>query len=311
MDGVRGPVGNSFQGRDGGFQHGLGHFGIGLGLLIGEELYAVVRQRVEEVNLFGDLRQLFTPGLEQGGDPVMRDQHNKMSKRHGDPSYEDLKAQGYLTDAILNYVALLGWSPRGDIAEQEVFSLQELAKAFDLAGMSKSPAIFDIEKLTHFNAIYLRAMAPEAFADVARPYIRQAVQREDISADDIAALLQARCEKLTDIPEKVDFFQALPEYDAELFTNKKSKTNPEVSKRMLEAAIPMLRQLPDWTQDAIHDGLVDLAAKLEVKNATLMWPVRIAAAGKAVTPGGAVEICRILGREETLKRLELGLEKLK
>ena len=243
--------------------------------------------------------------------PVMRDAQNKMSKRHGDPSYEDLRAQGFLTEAILNYVALLGWSPRGDIAEQEVFSLQELAKAFDLAGMSKSPAIFDIEKLTHFNAIYLRAMTPEAFADVARPYIRQAVQREDISVDDIAALLQARCEKLTDIPEKVDFFQALPEYDAELFTNKKSKTNAEVSKAMLEAAIPMLRQLPDWTQDAIHDGLVDLAAKLEVKNATLMWPVRIAAAGKAVTPGGAVEICRILGREETLKRLELGLEKLK
>ena len=243
--------------------------------------------------------------------PVMRDAQNQMSKRHGDPSYEDLRAQGFLTEAILNYVALLGWSPRGDIAEQEVFSLQELAKAFDLAGMSKSPAIFDIEKLTHFNAIYLRAMTPEAFADAARPYIRQAVQREDISVDDIAALLQARCEKLTDIPEKVDFFQALPEYDAELFTNKKSKTNPEVSKRMLEAAIPMLRQLPDWTQDAIHDGLVDLAAKLEVKNATLMWPVRIAAAGKAVTPGGAVEICRILGREETLKRLELGLEKLK
>ena len=243
--------------------------------------------------------------------PVMRDAQNKMSKRHGDPSYEDLRAQGFLTEAILNYVALLGWSPRGDIAEQEVFSLQELAKAFDLAGMSKSPAIFDIEKLTHFNAIYLRAMTPEAFADVARPYIRQAVQREDISADDIAALLQARCEKLTDIPEKVDFFQALPEYEAELFTNKKSKTNAEVSKAMLEAAIPMLRQLPDWTQDAIHDGLVELAAKLEVKNATLMWPVRIAAAGKAVTPGGAVEICRILGREETLKRLELGLEKLK
>ena len=243
--------------------------------------------------------------------PVMRDAQNKMSKRHGDPSYEDLRAQGFLTEAILNYVALLGWSPRGDIAEQEVFSLQELAKAFDLAGMSKSPAIFDIEKLTHFNAIYLRAMTPEAFADAARPYIRQAVQREDISVDDIAALLQARCEKLTDIPEKVDFFQALPEYDAELFTNKKSKTNAEVSKAMLEAAIPMLRQLPDWTQAAIHDGLVELAAKLEVKNATLMWPVRIAAAGKAVTPGGAVEICRILGREETLKRLELGLEKLK
>lgn len=242
--------------------------------------------------------------------PVMRDAHNKMSKRHGDPSYEDLKEQGFLTDAILNYVALLGWSPRGDIAEQEVFSLDELAKAFDLAGMSKSPAIFDIEKLTHFNALYLRAMAPEDFARAAEPYIRSAVKVEYLSAGEIAALLQARCEKLTDIPEKVAFFQELPEYSADLFTNKKSKTNPEVSKAMLEAAIPMLEGITEWSQDAIHDGLVALAEKLEVKNATLMWPVRIAAAGQAVTPGGAVEICHILRRDETLRRLRLGLEKL-
>lgn len=242
--------------------------------------------------------------------PVMRDAHNKMSKRHGDPSYEDLKEQGFLTDAILNYVALLGWSPRGDIAEQEVFSLDELAKAFDLAGMSKSPAIFDIEKLTHFNALYLRAMAPEDFAKAAEPYIRITVKGEHLLAGEIAALLQARCEKLTDIPEKVAFFQELPEYSADLFTNKKSKTNPEVSKAMLEAAIPMLEGITEWSQDAIHDGLVALAEKLEVKNATLMWPVRIAAAGQAVTPGGAVEICHILGRDETLRRLRLGLEKL-
>ena len=177
--------------------------------------------------------------------------------------------------------------------------------------MSKSPAIFDIEKLTHFNAIYLRAMAPEAFADVARPYIRQAVQREDISADDIAALLQARCEKLTDIPEKVDFFDALPEYSAELFTNKKSKTDAEVSLRMLEAVSPVLSALPDWIQDAIHDALVALAERLGVKNATLMWPLRIAVAGKAVTPGGAVELCRILGKDEVLRRMDFGMEKLK
>lgn len=242
--------------------------------------------------------------------PVMRDAQNKMSKRHGDPSYEDLKDQGFLTDAILNYVALLGWSPRGDIAEQEVFSLEELARAFDLAGMSKSPAIFDMEKLTHFNALYLRAMSPEDFAEAAKPYIRQTVKDERLPVEEIAALLQARCEKLTDIPEKVAFFQELPEYSADLFTNKKSKTNPEVSKAMLEAAIPMLEALPDWTQDAVHDGLVALAERLEVKNATLMWPVRIAAAGQAVTPGGAVEICRILGRDETLRRLRLGLEKL-
>ena len=242
--------------------------------------------------------------------PVMRDAQNKMSKRHGDPSYEDLKAQGFLTDAILNYVALLGWAPKGEYAEQEIFSLDELVKVFDIAGISKSPAIFDIEKLTYFNATYLRAMEPAAFAEVAEPYIRQAVKNPAIDAAGIAALLQARCEKLTDIPEKVDFFDALPDYDVEFFTNKKSKTNAEVSKAMLEAAIPALEAISDWTVDAIHDTLIDLAAKLEVKNATLMWPVRIAAAGKLVTPGGAVEICHLLGKDETLRRLRLGLDKL-
>ena len=242
--------------------------------------------------------------------PVMRDQHNKMSKRHGDPSYEDLKAQGYLTDAILNYVALLGWAPKGERSEQEVFSLDELVEAFDIAGISKSPAIFDIEKLTYFNATYLRALAPEEFAKVAEPYIRQSVKNPAIDTAAIAALLQARCEKLTDIPEKVDFFDQLPDYDVEFFTNKKSKTNAEVSLKMLEAAIPALEAIPDWTVDAAHDTLIDLATSLEVKNATLMWPVRIAVAGKLVTPGGAVELCHILGKEETLRRLRQGCAKL-
>ena len=242
--------------------------------------------------------------------PVMRDQHNKMSKRHGDPSYEDLRDQGYLTDAILNYVALLGWAPRGELGEQEIFSLEELVKAFDIAGISKSPAIFDIDKLTFFNATYLRAMAPEDFAKVAEPYIRQSVKNPDIDASAVAALLQARCEKLTDIPEKVDFFDALPDYDAAFFTNKKSKTDAEVSVRMLNAAIAALEALDTWTQDSVHDCLISLAASLGVKNATLMWPVRIAAAGKLVTPGGAVEICHILGKDEVLRRLRLGLEKL-
>ena len=241
--------------------------------------------------------------------PVMRDAQNKMSKRHGDPSYEDLKAEGYLTDAILNYVALLGWSPKGELAEQEIFSLDALVKAFDLTGISKSPAIFDKAKLDHFNAVYLRAMSPEDFAKAAEPYIRQSVKGDfDVAA--IAALLQARCERLTDIPEKVDFFDALPEYPVDYYTNKKSKTNLQVCTRMLQAAIPALEALTEWTDESIHDTLVELAASLEVKNATLMWPVRIAAAGKLVTPGGAVEICRILGRDETLRRLRSGLGKL-
>ena len=153
-------------------------------------------------------------------------------------------------------------------------------------------------------------MAPEAFAKAAEPYIRQTVKDPRFDTAAIAALLQARCEKLTDIPEKVDFFDALPEYPAGYYTNKKSKTNPDVSRAMLEAVIPVLEGLTEWTDEAIHDALVDLAQRLEVKNATLMWPVRIAAAGKLVTPGGAVEICRILGKDETLRRLNAGLAML-
>ena len=242
--------------------------------------------------------------------PVMRDAQHKMSKRNGDPSYEDLKAQGYLTPAILNYVALLGWSPRGEQSEQEFFTLDELVGAFDIGGISKSPAIFDIEKLTYFNANYLRNLPPEEFCKVAEPYIRQAVKNEAYSVGEIAALLQARCEKLTDIPEKVDFFDALPEYGVEFYTNKKSKTNSEVSLDMLNKVLPKLESLPEWTNDAIHDMLVSFAEELGVKNATLMWPLRIAVAGKLVTPGGAVEICHILGREETIKRVKAGIAKL-
>ncbi len=242
--------------------------------------------------------------------PVMRDAQNKMSKRHGDPSYEDLKAQGYLTEAILNYVALLGWSPKGEIAEQEIFSLAELVKAFDLTGISKSPAIFDRAKLDHFNAVYLRQLTPEKFHEAALPYIRQAVRNPALDTAAIAALLQARCERLTDIPEKLDFFDELPDYDLELFTNKKSKTDAPISRDMLASVIPVLTALPDWTTESIHDALIALAERLAVKNATLMWPVRIAAAGKLVTPGGAVEICQILGRDETLRRLSLGLSRL-
>ena len=239
--------------------------------------------------------------------PVMRDAHNKMSKRHGDPSYEDLIAQGYLTDAVINYVTLLGWSPRG---EQEIFSLRELVDCFDLAGISKSPAIFDIEKLKYFNSAYIRAMSPEEFAKVAEPYIRQAVKNEAIDAAAIAALLQQRTEVLTDIPEKLDFFDALPEYDTELFVHKKSKSDKDSSKDMLSRVIPLFEALESWDDDSILNAMVKLAEELEAKNAKVMWPVRIAAAGKAVTPGGAVEICRILGKEETLRRLRIGLEKL-
>ena len=239
--------------------------------------------------------------------PVMRDQHNKMSKRHGDPSYEDLIAQGYLSQAVVNYVALLGWAPGG---EREIYSLPELVETFDIKGISKSPAIFDIDKLRYFNSEYLRAMTPEQFAAVAAPYIRQTVHNPAIDPAQIAPLLQQRCEVLTDIPEKVDFFDALPEYDLALYTNKKSKTDPAVSLEMLHAVRPLLAALPTWDDEALLTSMKELAERLEVKNAKVMWPVRIAVSGRAVTPGGAVEICRILGRDETLRRIDAGIAKL-
>lgn len=239
--------------------------------------------------------------------PVMRDAKNKMSKRHGDPSYEDLLKLGYLSDAILNYVALLGWSPGG---EREVFRLSELVEAFDINGISKSPAIFDIAKLNYFNSEYIRSMSLEDFHALALPYIRQGVQNPDTDTRAVAELLQQRCEKLTDIPEKVDFLDKLPEYDNSLFIHKKSKTDEAVSLEMLKAVLPVLEATDSWTQENVHNALFGLVEKLEVKNALLLWPLRIALAGKTVTPGGAVEICYILGRDETIERLRYGIKKL-
>ena len=240
--------------------------------------------------------------------PVMRDQHNKMSKRHGDPSYEDLIAQGYVTPAVVNYVALLGWSPGG---EREIYSMPEMAEIFELHGLSKSPAIFDIEKLRYFNAEYIRRMSAEEFAAVAEPYIRSAVKNPDIDSAAVAALLQQRTEVLSEIPEKLDFFDALPEYGTELFVHKKSKSDTESSLYVLEKMLPVFEALPVWDDESILGAMVSLAESEGVKNAKVMWPVRIAAAGKAVTPGGAVEICRILGRDETLRRMRIAVEKLK
>ena len=239
--------------------------------------------------------------------PVMRDAHNKMSKRHGDPSYEDLIAQGYLTNAVINYVALLGWSPGG---EREIYSLDELKEIFDLKGISKSPAIFDIEKLKYFNAEYIRAMSAEDFAKVAEPFIRQAVKNPAIDPSAIAALLQQRTEVLTDIAPKLDFFDELPEYDAELFVHQKSKSTLESAKTVLEQIIPMFAEITEWKDEEILSAMTKLTETMGVKKSVVMWPVRIGAAGKAVTPGGAVEICRILGKDETLRRLGVALKKL-
>ncbi|MBP5166699.1 MAG: glutamate--tRNA ligase [Oscillospiraceae bacterium] len=237
--------------------------------------------------------------------PVMRDAQHKLSKRNGDPTYDDLLAAGYLREAIINYVALLGWSPGG---EREIYSLEELVEAFDIKGLSKSPAIFDLAKLTWLNSEYIRAMTPEGFHAAALPYIEAAAPGMDSRL--IASLLHQRCEKLTDIAGQIDFLAGLGQYDDELFVNKKSKSDRESSVEMLSAAIPAVESIDPWNADSVHDTLIGLAEKLEVKNAKLLWPVRIALSGRAVTPGGAVEICCLLGKDESLRRMRAALERL-
>ncbi len=234
----------------------------------------------------------------------------KMSKRHGDPSYEDLLAMGYLPEAICNYVALLGWSPRGELAEQEFFTMEELIRAFDLEGLSKSPSAFDMEKLNYFNSHYFKEMAPDAFAELARPWLDQVISAENVDKTLLPALLQTRLDRLDQIPAMVDFFERLPEYDVALYTNKKNKLNADSSRALLQKEYDGLKALDTWSYDAIHDVLYALAEAEGVKIGKVMWPLRIAAAGKTVTPGGAIEIAQILGRTETLRRMELGLQLL-
>lgn len=237
--------------------------------------------------------------------PVMRDSQHKMSKRHGDPSYEDLIAEGYLTEAVVNYVALLGWSPGG---EQEIFTREELIKAFDLKGISKSPAVFDKAKLTWMNSEYIKAMEPEKFYERALPYL--GIKSETIDKRAVAALVQSRCEVLTDLAERVDFLDELPDYDVQMYVHKKMKTNLENSLEMLKASLPVLEELEDWSEEGVHAALFGLIEKLGVKNGLILWPVRVAVSGKQSTPGGAVEIAAILGKEETIRRIKLGIEKL-
>ena len=238
--------------------------------------------------------------------PIMRDASHKLSKRDGDAYFEDYLKKGYLKEAIVNYVSLLGWNP-GD--EREFFTLDELKQAFDVTGMSKSPAIFDVNKLTWMNAEYVRRLSPEEFTRHALPYYAQAGVAH-MDKDILCRILQPRTEIFSQIPDVVDFLAALPEYDAELFTNKKSKTDSAVAAEVLDFVIPALTALPEWTEAALHETLLGMAESRGMKNGTLLWPVRISLAGKLVTPGGAIEIAALLGREESLRRLNFGRSKL-
>lgn len=239
---------------------------------------------------------------------VMRDAHHKLSKRHGDKSFEDLVREGYVVEAIVNYIALLGWSPSGT---QEIFSLKELEENFDMAGLSKSPAIFDIKKLTWMNSEYLKAMDFDKYYALAEPKLKEALGDTDLDLKKIAALLQKRLETLNDIPGLVEFFKTLPEYGTELYTHKKMKTNDEIALSSLEAALPVLENLADWNTTSIHDALMELVGELGIKNGQLLWPVRTALSGEPTSPGGAMELADILGKEESLRRIRKGIELLK
>lgn len=238
---------------------------------------------------------------------IMRDAQHKLSKRTGDAYYEDYISKGYLKDAILNYIALLGWNPGDD---REFFTLDELIEAFSLEGLSKSPAIFDVNKLTWMNAEYIRRLEPNEFNRYAQPWYEKA-GIDAMNKETLCRILQPRVEFFAQLPEMVDFLVKLDEeYDVAMFTNKKSKTNPEVSLGVLNMAIDALNALETWEEAAIHDTLLGLAEKNGLKNGTMLWPVRIALAGKQVTPGGAIEIAYLLGKDESLRRLELGRKKV-
>ena len=239
--------------------------------------------------------------------PLITDeQHNKLSKRSGHSSFEDLIEQGFLTEAVVNFVALLGWSPADN---QEIMSLEELVEKFDYHHMSKSPAVFDYTKLKWMNGEYIKKMDFDAFFEMAEPYIKEVVTK-DYDLKKIARMVQSRIEIFPDIKEHIDFFEALPEYDTAMYAHKKMKTTEETSLEVLKDILPILEKQEDFSNDALYATLCDYVAQKEVKNGYVMWPIRTAVSGKQMTPGGATELMEVLGKEESLARIRKGIELL-
>lgn len=231
---------------------------------------------------------------------------SKLSKRHGAVSFSDLVNDGYLPDAIINYIALLGWSPKGT---NEFFTLEDLKKEFDINSISKSPSVFDYDKLIWFNGEYIRKMTPAELKAVSLPFLPEKLL-DNPGIDKIVALIQPRVTKLTQIADMVAFFNELPDYSTELFVNKKNKTSQDVAAQILSAAIPVLEGVENWDNDTLFEALSQMADSQGLKKGAVMWVVRIAAAGQEVTPGGATEVLEILGRKEALERLNKGLGKI-
>lgn len=237
---------------------------------------------------------------------VMKDAQHKLSKRNGDASFQDLVAKGYLPEAILNYIALLGWNPGTD---KEIFSLDELKQCFSVERLNKSPAIFDIVKLTWMNGCYIRELSAEKFHELAMPYYEKHLTRK-LNLELLSSVLQPRIETLKDIVSQTDFFENMPEYSLELYINKKMKTDEEVAKKTLALSLDVLKTVEDWKNEILFEQLKNLAVANELKNGQVLYPLRIALSGKETTSGGATEIAAILGKEETLNRIEKALQKL-
>ena len=240
--------------------------------------------------------------------PLITDEeHHKLSKRCGHSSYEDLIEQGFVSEAVVNFVALLGWSPTDNKA---IMSLDELIKAFDYHHMSKSPAVFDYGKLKWMNGEYIKAMDFDKFYERALPYIKQAIKK-DLNLKKIAAMVKTRIEVFPDIPALIDFFEELPEYDIAMYTHKKMKTNTETSLQVLEEILPTLEALDDYTNDSIYATISAFTADKGYKNGYVLWPIRTAVSGKQMTPAGATEIMEIIGKDESIARIKKGIELLK
>ena len=239
--------------------------------------------------------------------PLITDEeHKKLSKRCGHSSYEDLIEQGFLKDAVVNFVALLGWSPEDNV---EKMSLQELIEKFDYHHISKSPAVFDYTKLKWLNGEYFKAMSDEEFYPLALPYIKEVISKE-MNFEKIARMVRTRIEVFPDIKEHIDFLETLPEYDTDMYNNKKSKCNPEVALSILNEVLPILEAQDDYSNDALFALLSDYATKKEYKTGLVMWPIRTAVSGKQMTPGGATELMELLGKEESINRIKAGIAKL-
>ena len=239
--------------------------------------------------------------------PLITDEeHKKLSKRSGHSSFEDLLEQGFLTEAVVNYVALMGWSPEEN---REIYSLEELVKAFDYRHMSKSPAVFDMTKLKWMNGEYIKAMDFDAFYEKALPFIKETIHR-DVDYKKIAEMVKTRIEIFPDIPALIDFFEAVPEYDVAMYTHKKMKTNAETSLTVLKEVLPVLEAQEDYSNDALYGRLVEFVKEKGYKNGYVMWPIRTAVSGKQMTPAGATEIMEVIGKEESLARIRSAVEKL-